>query len=97
VTAESLRHTAKTALQAYEELPASAHTSGMVAAGVVVGAIVETDCARVSIGDKNLATQTIVRLLKTFLCGLRDDSTLPSISTGLGLYNTGSLVISKRI
>jgi adenosine deaminase len=35
--------------------------------------------------------------LKTFLCGLRRDSALPSISTGLGLYNTGCLVISKRI
>src|ERR1700686_5543312 len=33
-------------------LPASAHTSGIVAAGVVVGAIVETDCARVSMGDR---------------------------------------------
>lgn len=32
--------------------PASAHTSGIVAAGVVVGAIVDTDCASVSIGDK---------------------------------------------
>src|ERR1700730_9295849 len=32
--------------------PASAHTSGIVAAGVVVGAIVETDCARVSMGDR---------------------------------------------
>jgi hypothetical protein len=31
-------------------LPAKAHTSGMVAAGVVVGAIVETDCASVSMG-----------------------------------------------
>src|SRR5580704_5391513 len=31
--------------------PASAHTSGIVAAGVVVGAIVDTDCASVSIGD----------------------------------------------
>src|ERR1700728_1684498 len=33
-------------------LPASAQTSGIVAAGVVVGAIVETDCARVSMGDR---------------------------------------------
>src|ERR1700722_15123383 len=33
-------------------LPASAQTSGIVAAGVVVGAIVETDCARVSRGDR---------------------------------------------
>src|ERR1700719_1115287 len=33
-------------------LPASAHTSGIVAAGVVVGAIVETDCARVSMGER---------------------------------------------
>jgi hypothetical protein len=32
--------------------PASAHTKGIVAAGVVVGAIVETDCAKVSIGDR---------------------------------------------
>jgi hypothetical protein len=32
-------------------LPAKAQTSGMVAAGVVVGAMVETDCASVSIGD----------------------------------------------
>src|ERR1700690_2415192 len=31
--------------------PASAQTNGMVAAGVVVGAIVETDCARVSSGE----------------------------------------------
>src|SRR5271165_914119 len=31
--------------------PASAHTNGIVAAGVVVGAIVDTDCASVSIGD----------------------------------------------
>ena len=33
-------------------LPASAQTSGMVAAGVVVGAMVETDCARVSSGER---------------------------------------------
>src|ERR1700722_9210028 len=33
-------------------LPSSAHTSGIVAAGVVVGAIVETDCARVSRGER---------------------------------------------
>src|SRR5580700_9728364 len=33
-------------------LPARAHTSGMVAAGVVVGAMVETDCARVSMGER---------------------------------------------
>jgi hypothetical protein len=32
-------------------LPASAATSGIVAAGVEVGAIVETDCASVSIGE----------------------------------------------
>ena len=32
-------------------LPASAHTSGIVAAGVVVGAMVETDCASVSMGE----------------------------------------------
>ena len=32
-------------------LPAKAKTSGMVATGVVVGAMVETDCASVSIGD----------------------------------------------
>jgi hypothetical protein len=32
--------------------PASAQTSGMVAAGVVVGAMVETDCARVSMGER---------------------------------------------
>ncbi len=31
--------------------PASAQTNGMVAAGVVVGAMVETDCASVSIGE----------------------------------------------
>src|ERR1017187_2390801 len=31
--------------------PASAQTSGIVAAGVVVGAIVETDCASVSSGE----------------------------------------------
>ena len=33
-------------------LPARAQTSGMVAAGVVVGAMVETDCAKVSIGER---------------------------------------------
>jgi len=33
-------------------LPANAQTRGMVAAGVVVGAIVETDCASVSIGER---------------------------------------------
>src|SRR5579864_4017981 len=33
-------------------LPASAHTSGIVAAGVVVGAMVETDCASVSMGER---------------------------------------------
>ena len=33
-------------------LPASAKTSGIVAAGVVVGAIVETDCASVSMGER---------------------------------------------
>jgi len=33
-------------------LPASAQTSGMVAAGVVVGAIVETDWASVSMGER---------------------------------------------
>ncbi len=33
-------------------LPASAQTSGIVAAGVVVGAMVETDCARVSMGER---------------------------------------------
>src|SRR5579859_6118568 len=33
-------------------LPARAHTSGIVAAGVVVGAMVETDWAKVSKGDK---------------------------------------------
>ena len=33
-------------------LPARAQTSGIVAAGVVVGAMVETDCARVSMGDR---------------------------------------------
>src|SRR5216684_7028241 len=32
-------------------LLAKAQTSGMVAAGVVVGAMVETDCASVSIGE----------------------------------------------
>src|SRR5579872_912120 len=32
-------------------LPASAATSGIVAAGVDVGAMVETDCASVSIGE----------------------------------------------
>ena len=32
--------------------PARAQTSGMVAAGVVVGAMVETDCASVSIGER---------------------------------------------
>src|SRR5580700_653777 len=32
-------------------LPASAQTNGIVAAGVVVGAIVEIDCARVSSGE----------------------------------------------
>src|SRR5271154_4049717 len=31
--------------------PASAHTSGIVTTGVLVGAIVDTDCASVSIGD----------------------------------------------
>jgi hypothetical protein len=31
--------------------PASAHTSGIVATGVVVGAMVETDWASVSIGE----------------------------------------------
>src|ERR1700674_3867994 len=33
-------------------LPARAQTSGIVAAGVVVGAMVETDCASVSIGER---------------------------------------------
>jgi hypothetical protein len=33
-------------------LPASAQTKGIVAAGVVVGATVETDCARVSRGER---------------------------------------------
>ena len=32
-------------------LPASAQTSGIVATGDVVGAIVDTDCASVSIGE----------------------------------------------
>src|SRR5580700_9057604 len=32
--------------------PARAHTRGMVATGVVVGAMVETDCASVSIGER---------------------------------------------
>jgi len=32
--------------------PASAQTSGIVATGVVLGAIVETDCASVSIGER---------------------------------------------
>jgi hypothetical protein len=32
-------------------LPANAQTRGIVATGVVVGAIVETDCANVSIGE----------------------------------------------
>ena len=32
-------------------LPASAHTNGIVAAGVDVGAMVETDCASVSSGE----------------------------------------------
>jgi hypothetical protein len=35
-------------------LPARAHTSGIVAAGVAVGAMVETDCAKVSRGDSML-------------------------------------------
>ncbi len=33
-------------------LPASAQTRGIVAAGVVVGAMVETDCASVSMGER---------------------------------------------
>ena len=33
-------------------LPASAHTRGIVAAGVVVGAMVDTDWASVSIGER---------------------------------------------
>ena len=32
--------------------PASAQTRGIVAAGVAVGAIVETDCASVSMGER---------------------------------------------
>ena len=32
--------------------PASAQTRGIVAAGVVVGAMVETDCAKVSSGER---------------------------------------------
>ena len=34
--------------------PASAKTSGMVAGGVVLGAMVEMDCASVSMGERAL-------------------------------------------
>jgi hypothetical protein len=44
--------TVASAYASHVPLPASAHTSGIVAAGVVVGAMVETDCASVSRGER---------------------------------------------
>src|ERR1700730_2491808 len=41
---------------------ASAHTNGMVATGVVVGAMVEMDCASVSIGDSTSRRNPYVEL-----------------------------------
>src|ERR1700733_6347683 len=47
--------------------PASAQTSGIVATGVAVGAIVEMDCASVSIGDSASPPQSISVLLRMHL------------------------------
>jgi hypothetical protein len=42
--------------------PARAQTSGMVATGVVVGAMVEMDCAKVSIGERTSRRNPYVEL-----------------------------------
>ena len=44
--------TVASAYASHVPFPASANTRGIVAAGVVVGAMVETDCARVSRGER---------------------------------------------
>jgi len=67
-------------------------TSGIVAAGVVVGAIVETDCAKVSMGDR-IPCRKPNSVLGEF-SGVLAPSAAPLLRSltptaiGVGLYNT---------
>jgi hypothetical protein len=60
--------------------PAKAQTRGMVATGVVVGAMVETDCASVSIGESISRRNPYVELWE----GICDASAIPPL---LGFQN----------
>jgi hypothetical protein len=96
-TATNSTATVASKYASHTPFPASAQTSGIVAAGVVVGAIVETDCASVSIGESTPRRKPYPAACES-VSAIQDFSGAPLRGAGFSMpYDTGLANVAQQI